>query len=234
MKSRFSTKTSEQAFAFINPKLGTNINFQFIARAEGDQWLRGYVPMQHGVVIGHSGMTVASGFDLGQWTVGDMKKQGLSGPLLEKIQPFANHKMFGMTKAQVVALIATLGPVPVLTKDEADICDMIIFTSITNAAKISWDTQAKNKNGVPLFAALPQGWQTVWVSRFYQEGGSPKFSSAINFRSNALAGNWQDAIDALNSYTKYRDRITSEINFLKQQIPPNIHESDTRENLQAN
>ncbi|OUJ16108.1 pesticin C-terminus-like muramidase [Acetobacter sp. DsW_063] len=220
MKSRFSTKTSEQAFAVINPKLGTNINFQFIANAEGDQWLRGYVPMQHGVVIGQSGMTVASGFDLGQWSVDEMTKQGFSETLLQKIRPFANRKMRHMTKAQVVALVATLGPVPILTKEEADACDTAVFTSIASGAMRIWN--ARIEKGVPLFTALPQGWQTVWISRFYQEGPGPKFSSAIDFRSNALAGNWKDAIAALQSYTQYRDRIASEANLLQQQMPPEV------------
>lgn len=61
--SRFVTRTSLSAFAPISPRFGTAVSFTFIAKLEGDQWLRGYIPIKRsGIVAGQSGMTVASGF----------------------------------------------------------------------------------------------------------------------------------------------------------------------------
>ena len=94
LKSRFITKTDPAAFAPINPRFGTKVDFTFIAKLEGDQWLRGYVPMRKGVVVGASGMTVASGFDLGQWKVEEWNKLNFPPTLIKKIKPFAAPNNF--------------------------------------------------------------------------------------------------------------------------------------------
>jgi hypothetical protein len=221
LKSRFVGKTNPTAFAPINPKYGTKVDFTFIASLEGDQWLRGYVPISKaGVVIGASGMTVASGFDLGQWHSSDMKDFGFPAPLLKKLTPFAKpHNFKGLTKAKVAAEVGKLGPVPELTKPEADMCDGAVFSQILSDAMGAWDRN--REKGVPVFTQLPAGWQTVWLSRVYQEGprANPQHPNRVKFRNEALAGKWQDAIDTLKAYGEYTSRTKAEANLLAAKLP---------------
>ncbi len=218
LASRFVRKTSPSAFTPINPRYGTQIDFTFIAALEGNQWLRGYVPMRHGVVLGRSGMTVASGFDLGQWFPQDLKDFAFPQALLQKIMPFAAPNNFKrMKKAQVAAKVAKLGPVPILTAQEADLCDQKVFDQILRTAKIAWNDQ--KGEDVPEFTDLPAGWQTVWLSRYYQEGPFTEVAEGKAFRKEALAGHWQSAIDHLRAYTDYVDRASREADLLAARLP---------------
>ena len=141
-KSRLVTKTSPDAFAPINPKYGTKVDFTFIASLEGDQWLRGYIPMSQGKVIANSGMTVATGFDLGQWRMSDLQDLGFSKQLLDKLRPYLGHPFRGFTKTQVIEKVGKLGPVPQLTKAEADTCDAAVFSKILGDVISVWNAPA--------------------------------------------------------------------------------------------
>ncbi len=215
--SRFISKTSPTAFAPLNPRFGAKVDFAFIASLEGDQWLRGYVPMRGGVVVGKSGMTVASGFDVGQWSVEQWKKFGFPKTLLDKISPFASHSFRKMSKKQVAAEVGKIGPVPELTQSEADLCDGAVFGEELGGAIEAWN-KVKKPN-VPLFALLPSGWQTVWFSRVYQEGANPVNSEAIAFRTQATSGNWKQAIEKLRAYTNYKQRTQQEAELLSRELP---------------
>jgi hypothetical protein len=217
--SRFATRTSPTAFAPINPRYGTKVEFTFIAKLEGDQWLRGYVPLKRtGMVIGRSGMTVASGFDIGQRSAAELSSFGFPPALLAKLKPFANQPFKGRTKEQVAATVATLGPVPILTKPEADLCDGAVFASILGDALANWNANAMP--GVPAFTQLPAGWQTVWLSRFYQEGPATHVALGRRFRAEALQGQWAKAVATLKSYTEYTARAKAEAALLEADLPP--------------
>ena len=217
-KSRFVTKTDPKAFAPINPRYNTKIDFAFIAGVEGDQWLRGYVPMRKGVVIGRSGMTVATGFDLGQWSARQLDGFHFPPDLTAKLRPFADHPFKNKTKSEVVAEVVKLGTVPELTKVEADLCDSVVFDQILHDAKSAWD-RTKGKH-VPAFIALPPGWQTVWLSRHYQEGQSTHVPEGKVFRKAALEGHWNIAITTLKGYSQYKGRAAGEALLLEKELPP--------------
>ena len=206
-------------FEAINPRFGTAIDFQYIATLEGNQRLRGYVPFKRGgVVAGRSGMTVASGFDVGQWSMPELTAMGLPTPLLDKLKPFVHVNFKHLNKSHVAAEVAKLGPVPILTKAEADLCDGSVFSTILGQAQKEWDR--KRAKDVPAFNALPAGWQTVWLSRFYQEGPATHVALGRTFRAHALAGEWDDAITSLSSYTEYRERAKAEADLLAADVPP--------------
>lgn len=217
--SRFATRTSLTAFAPINPKFGTDVDFTFIAKLEGDQWLRGYIPIKRtGIVAGRSGMTVASGFDVGQWSSAELSSFGFPPALLAKLKPFAAHAFKGRSREQVAATVAKLGPVPVLTKAEADLCDGAVFARTLGEAIRAWDLAPVP--GVPRFAQLPSGWQTVWLSRFYQEGAGTHVARGKTFRRQARNGDWTGAITTLKSYTEYQGRAKAEAALLEAELPP--------------
>jgi hypothetical protein len=221
LKSRFVSKTSPAAFAPLNPRFGTKVDFAFIASLEGDQWLRGYVPMKSNVVMSKSGMTVASGFDLGQWYLVDLQRLGLPETLMKKINSFAAPNDFRrMTKAKVAARVAKLGPVPELTKDEADLCDGAVFSKILGDAIAAWDRA--RAPGISAFIVLPGGWQTVWLSRVYQEGPRARSADAIAFRNAATSGEWQQAIAKLRAYRDYGSRAKQEADLLAKEVPAPI------------
>ena len=212
-KSRFVGKTDPAAFAPINPSLGTNVDFAYIASLEGDQWLRGYVPFKKGgIVAGRSGMTIASGFDVGQWKKTEILGMNLPKEVLAQILPYADMNFKTKTKAQVAAQVGKIGPVPEFKdKKYADLCDAAVFTVWLGRAFTDWNR--KRQPGVPIFAELPGGWQTVWLSRHYQAQSGP-------FETLALAGKWKPAITALGAEPLYRSRTASEANLLEVELPP--------------
>lgn len=116
--------------------------------------------------------------------------------------------------------MAKLGPVPILTKAEADLCDGAVFASILADAKSDWDTTAFR--GVPRFTQLPSGWQTVWLSRFYQEGPHTHVTLGHKFRDQARQGDWNNAIVTLKSYTEYQLRARAEAALLEVELPPQV------------
>ena len=59
-------KTDPAVYAKLNGEGGTRVDFAYLSRCEGNQALRGYVPLSKGITAGASGMTVATGFDVGQ------------------------------------------------------------------------------------------------------------------------------------------------------------------------
>lgn len=214
-------KTDAAVFDALNPRFGTNIDFAAIAKLEGGQWRRGYVPMSRGgVVIGASGMTIASGFDIGQWGEPDLRRMGLADTLIVKLKPFCQHSFKGKTKAQVAKLVAELGAVPEISKADADQIDGAVFAEILRSAIADWDRL--RSADVPGFKSMPGAWQTVWLSRNYQEGRRPRSGSAIAFRKAAVEGRWTDAIRQLRGYSEYTERANAEADTLGRQVPPPV------------
>ena len=226
------SRTSPGVFAPLNPRFGTAIDFARIASLEGDQWLRGYIPIKRtGIVAGRSGMTVASGFDVGQWKASEVRGFGFPPALLAKLLPFADHPFKSFTKEAAAQAVAKLGPVPVLTKAEADLCDGAVFSQILSGARSAWNKNAAK--GVPSFIDMPSGWQTVWLSRFYQEGPATKVALGQQFRRQALAGEWANAIATLRSYKEYKERAKSEAALLESMMPPAIPKSAAKATIPA-
>ena len=84
----------------------SNIDWDFILKQEGFK-LQGYVPDAKG---SKSGVTIASGFDLGQRTVDDLK--GLPQSIIDKLAPFLFLK-----GAEAQAIASNLN----VTSDEANV-----------------------------------------------------------------------------------------------------------------
>jgi hypothetical protein len=83
-KYEFS-KTGSDA---LNEKLGTNIKFPFVAAFEKSSEY-GYVPWGKGAPEGnHSGVTVATGFDLGGRSETELRNLKISEPLIKKLKPY--------------------------------------------------------------------------------------------------------------------------------------------------
>ena len=135
------------------------INYKVIARLEGGQQLKAYVPNNNGKVIGKSGVTVATGVDLGQHSEDDMKKWDIPKTLLKKILPYAGKK-----KAKALEHLRE-NPLTI-TKEEAEALDKVMHTNILAGLVARYDSDTKG----PRFGEIPPEAQTVLLSATYNMG----------------------------------------------------------------
>ena len=68
--------------------LNMNIDWTFISEREGGRKLIGYIPKSKGNVLGRSGETIATGFDIGQYSVNDLKKMNIPDDLIGLLAPY--------------------------------------------------------------------------------------------------------------------------------------------------
>ena len=229
-------KTSAGVFATLNRQYGTNLSADKLSEWEGGQYLRGYVPFQkvkqpNGttriVVAGVSGMTIATGFDIGQHSADAVRGvEGLSSAALAALLPYAGKHFPNLDKAGVIARIGSIGPIPVIDKGDADALDRDAGKEALTATMAAW--AAQKKANVPAFASLPGAWQTVMMSRTYNQGsgwarpGSPTHG----FFLAAIEGRWRDAATALRdapgTQDWFRARVRAEAGFLATDMPKPI------------
>ncbi len=69
--------------------MSDSIDWEFIASLEGKGVTTGYVPDASG---SKSGVTIATGFDLGQRNESDLKSLGISAALITKFKPYLGMK----------------------------------------------------------------------------------------------------------------------------------------------
>ncbi len=156
-----------------------NIDWEFIARQEGFK-LKGYIPKEENENRNHieSGVTIASGFDLGQHSIRYLDKIGLTGTLLkEKLVPYME------LRGELAKVALAFTPL-VLTKQEALL--------VNEKVKHFEATQVANyfdKVSFIRFSSLDKAIQTVIMSVAFQYGDlrrtTPKFWSA------AAKGDWE-------------------------------------------
>src|SRR5579863_5743885 len=112
-------KTGASVFAALNRQYGTKLIADKLSDWEGGQSLRGYVPFQKvkqpngttkTAVAGVSGMTIATGFDIGQHSADDLRGvEGLSSAAVAALLPYAGKHFPNLDKAGVIARIGKIG-----------------------------------------------------------------------------------------------------------------------------
>ena len=221
-KSRADPKVFEE----LNGTYGTKIDFEYLAQWEGGQFLHGYVPVGRrpgDIVAGRSGVTIATGFDIGQKSRQEIHNMAISAALKDKLDDFAGKTFKGKTRSQVIAEIITIGaPVPVITKAEADLLDKLVHGEHLAAAIAAYD--GARKLGVPTFTQLPEPWQTVLFSRFFHQGKGAHRTGVIRaFWQAVTAGEWDAARAALAAYpvpqSWYKERVGKEAKHLEKETP---------------
>ena len=229
-------KTDPAVYAALNLKYRTKLDIGQLSTWEGGQYLRGYVPfttekdsagVRHSVVAGLSGMTIATGFDLGQHTAGQLQAiEALSRKGLKAILPFAGQHFPGLGKPAVVAKVARLAPVPIIDKTDADVLDGVAGDDTLTPTVAAWN--AHRKANVPTFQSLPSAWQTVMFSRTYNQGPGwvRGHSPTRGFFTAATQGKWRDAVKALHDAPVtahwFKVRVQSEAAYLTTDMPPPI------------
>jgi GH24 family phage-related lysozyme (muramidase) len=172
------------------------VDFDFIKAQEGFE-TQSYVPKdKEGNVLGKSGVTVASGYDLGQKSLSDL--EGLSESLIEKLAPY-----LGVKGKQADAIANNL----ILTKAEADIINQ--FSKEKELEKIS--KKWKDATGTE-FSELDGNKQTVIASVAFQYGSNLD-KATPNFWKQVTSGDWKGAkenlLDFGDAYSSRRKREAS-------------------------
>lgn len=163
-----------------------NIDYKFLSDLEGGSRVVGYVPA---VGVSKSGVTIATGFDLGQRNESDLKSLKLNDELIAKLEPY-----LGVKGADAQALLKK-SPLSI-TAIQAQAIDKAVKSSHIFRLKLKYNTAPGNKKK---FVDIPAAAQTVIVSVSFQYGvglsvRAPKFWKAVTSQD------WPEAVKILKSF----------------------------------
>jgi hypothetical protein len=152
----------------------TKIDLKFLDDQEGGQYLHGYVPE-----LGKSGVTIATGFDLGQHREYDLAvSYKLPPALLIKLMPY-----LGM-KGEQANLFLIERPLEI-SKQEADLIDRNIMDWFCARLMSNYDKSMYRRECPPTirkFVDLPPGVQTAMYSLVFNMGvNTKKYPRAWHF-----------------------------------------------------
>ena len=172
------------------------IDYPFIMGLEGYS-KTGYVPEKDGKPLGESGVTIASGFDLGKRSIRSL--EGLPEDLVMKLAPYLG------VRGEAAQNIA---PSLKITSEEADMLNEVAKNQTVGMLSNLW----KNKTGTD-FQDLPSNKQTVLASVAFQYGDLE--SRTPNFWKQTTSGDWDAATDNLRNFgDRYESRRTREADYL--------------------
>jgi len=180
-----------------------NIDYKFLREREGGQKLFGYVPDSRD---SKSGVTVATGFDLGQRNVTDLVKLNLSASLIEKLRPY-----LGAKKAEAAD---NLKKKPLmLTPSQANEIDKVVKSAHIKKVINNYNSKISDKE--TRFEDLPSGIQTAITSVSFQYGPNLQ-SSTPDFWDAVTKNNWNKTKEILNDFgDRYPSRRKLEADLIK-------------------
>jgi hypothetical protein len=186
-----SVKESNEANNEVVASLANALDWGFIGELEGGQRLQGYIPDP---ASSDSGVTVATGVDLGHRNAADLDRLGLDDDLKQKLLPY-----LGKTGPRSEEFAQTL----VLTQEEADRLDQAVRQAFVPRLLRLYDTATVG----PRFDQLPSEAQTVIASVLYlyqSPGKVPLFWGYVTSQDWAAAYN--ELRDFHDSYQSRHDR----------------------------
>ena len=180
----------------------SNIDFDFILKQEGFE-TKGYVPDAEN---SNSGVTIASGFDLGARVLEDLK--GLPQDIIDVLTPFLSLRG---AEAQEVASNLNV------SEDQAKIINEFAKSEAITNLRTEWE----NTTGTS-FDDLSKEKATVLASVAFQYGNLE--SATPNFWKQTTSGDWEGAYNnLLNFGDRYDSRRKNEANYLF----PTLKKTDT-------
>ncbi|TLX50937.1 peptidase [Pseudoalteromonas ruthenica] len=178
------------------------IDYDFISSKEGGRKLEGYVPA---VAVSNSGVTIATGFDLGQRNKLDLIKLGISQPLTQKLLPYLSLKKNDALKALKKSPLKVTPSEALQIDKSVKSQQIIVLVAKYNSA---------TKTGV-LFADLPSEAQTVIASVAFQYGDNLS-TRTPDFWDAATRQDWKMLILELRNFgDMYPTRRNSEADLLE-------------------
>jgi hypothetical protein len=160
-----------------------NVEFSFIRRQEGER-LDGYIPEKNGKILGNSGVTISTGFDLGQHSESDLK--GLPQDIIDKLKPY-----LGKTGQEAQKFLQQ-NPLRV-TEGESIKIDSWNKKNKFDLLARRW----KQKTGQD-FSDLDRFKATTVASVAFQYGDLEK--KTPNFWRYVTSGNWEQALSELRDF----------------------------------
>jgi hypothetical protein len=189
-----------------------NIDWDFIAQQEGRARQDGYVPDPTG---SQSGVTVATGVDLGARNSQDLARLNLSDSLRQKLEPY-----LGLRRQEAVDFLRA-NPLR-LTPAEVQELDLAVKNQSMGQLVDTYNDAVTARNqadgGSRLrFEQLPQEMQTVIASVHFQYGSLP--TATPNFFNQVVDQRWNDALGNLRNFgDRYSSRRNREADLLTQGI----------------
>lgn len=178
------------------------INFKFIQKLEGFE-LRGYVPKPDGGPV-ESGVTIASGFDIGQRSVEQIDDM-FGYELADKLAPYC-----GVVGYDAVELI-TKQPLEI-TEEEAEEINRLAHKEAVNLLLADWNRATKTP-----FHSLSEECQTVVASVAFQYGDLP--TRTPNFWRQVTTGDWWSALANLRNFgDRFKTRRNIEADLLESRL----------------
>lgn len=171
------------------------------------QRLDGYVPTKNGVPIGTSGVTVASGFDLGARNLSDLQKLGFDNSLIATLTPYLGLKGSSALNYE------TANPLNI-TQAQSDTINSAAKSLSLSLLVSKYDTSTGIAGS---FFDLPAEAQTVIASVSFQYGNLAL--KTPNFWNQITTNNWSAAYSNLMNFgDEFGTRRQSEAALLKQAI----------------
>lgn len=170
------------------------IDNDFLVQVEGFE-TDGYVPQQDGQAMGKSGVTIASGLDLGQHDQKSLRSMGIPEGTISKLTPY-----LGVKQQNAIDLLATR-PLE-LEEEEALEINRLVKGHYAKAV-----AKRFNKDSDMDFQDLPSGMQTALVSVNFQYGNA---AYGHDFWNQMTSGNFMDAIQNLRTWGSYQGRRDQE------------------------
>lgn len=185
-----------------------DIDWSFIAAREGALYTTGYHP---GTAYPKSGVTIATGFDVGQRSADELWSLGLPTDLTQKLVPYAELK-----GADAAAVAGGLH----ISIAEALIIDTVTHTRALAKLTLQYDAAV----GIGAFYSLPGDVQTALGDLAFQYNNLP--TKAPNTWAAAISKDWNGVYNNLMNYGDgHTTRRQLEAALVKQAIDNNeIHQ----------
>ncbi|MFP7672701.1 pesticin C-terminus-like muramidase [Marivita sp. S0852] len=192
-----------------------DIDWNFIARQEGEAVTTGYVPMNaQGAVFGQSGVTIATGFDIGQHSISDLNRLfGQHPDIIALLTPYVGLKRMRAVEALRAQPLT-------ITDAQASIIDRAVKTAKARAIATTYDAAVastfrptRQQRTAPTFRSLPREAQTVIMSVAFQYGSLP--TRTPTFWRYAVQQDWRSMERELRNFgDEYTSRRIREADYL--------------------
>ena len=179
------------------------VDYAFLSKLEGGCRTGGYIP---DLERSKSGVTVATGFDLGARNEDDLRRLGIQGALLGKLAPY-----LGLKKHEAAKKLEK-SPLSISTTECLHI-DRVVKTHYL--AQLATRYNAAIRSGTGKFEDLKPEFQTVITSVSFQYGlglarSAPKFWEAV------VGQDWKLAVKILRNFQdQYPTRRNKEADLME-------------------
>jgi len=179
-------------------ELKEQVDIDFIKSLEGSS-LVGYVPKEKGTPLGGSGVTVASGFDLGQRNEQDLRLLGLRPQLIAKLRPYLGLKKWDADN------YLKAHPLEITSKECEEINKSVFLVKVRGIIRDVGETK---------WQAMSRSLRTVLASVQFQYGSAK--AKTPNFFKKVLSMDVRGVVSHLRNFgDKYRTRRNKEATYLE-------------------